>query len=107
MKFEYDDITFLGNTRFNNLPENLVSTLDPIATPSVFNILVFKASNTIVTVTNFLNGSNGQFIRILGDGKTTIKNNSNIHTFTNLDELMIDGMVYSFLLIDDIWYEDA
>src|SRR5260370_450970 len=57
------------------------------ATPDVSNGNVFKTNNPgIVTVTNFLNGSDTQLITVnCGDANTTIQNNSNIVNTSGAD----------------------
>lgn len=57
------------------------------ATPDVSNGNVFKTNNPgIVTVTNFLNGSDTQLITVnCGDANTTIQNNANVVNTSGAD----------------------
>src|SRR5258708_22887782 len=57
------------------------------ATPDVSNGNIFKTNNgSTTTITNFLNGVDGQVITVnCGDANTTIQNNANIVTETAAD----------------------
>lgn len=77
------------------------------ATPSVMNQTRFKGSNAgAVTVTQFKNGQEGQTIKILGDGNMTIQNGTNIITNTAADKLLELNVIYTFTLVETIWYEN-
>lgn len=89
------------------LPIVFINELTVIdATPSVLNCLVHKCINIApFDITNFSDGADGQTIRILGDGFTTVKNNATIKTNTTADKLLAAYKVYSFTLIEEVWYE--
>lgn len=76
-------------------------------TPSVLNLIKFKFQNTsATTITNFDDGQVGQEITLLGDGNTTIANNSNIVTNAGADKLLDDGVVFKFIKYPDgKWHE--
>lgn len=102
------DSVVTGQTTFQTLPNAFVNILTPAsATPSVLNANIHKAGNSLVTVTNFKDGQEGQYIKVLGDGLTTIHNGVSIKTNTGADKLLAAGSVYRFTLYDNIWYEDA
>lgn len=67
------------------------------ATPNVLNREFFECANSSpITVTDFLNGSPGQRLYILGDGNTTIEHGTFIFTSTGLDKLLAQFKVYCF-----------
>lgn len=109
MRIERNDINFLGIIRFANLPAIQVDEFKNTATPNVANLQVIEGNGSAVTITNFIGGSNGQPISIVGDGTTTISNNANITTNTGANKLLSVGKVYRFtyLLSTKHWYEDA
>jgi hypothetical protein len=77
------------------------------ATPSVSNLTIFKGSNTgPVTVTQFMNGQEGQVISILGDGNMTIANGALIKTNNGINKLLLINKIYRFTRISNVWYED-
>jgi hypothetical protein len=100
-------IQFLSTVQFAELPANPVQTVQNTATTaSVLNITRLKFTNTVATtVTNFLSGQDGQNILVLGDGFTTIANNSNIQTTTGANKLLTANRVYSFTFFGTKWYE--
>lgn len=77
------------------------------ATPSVENMDVLQCGGATVTVTNFDRGQDGQVIRLLGDGFTTIQHGTKIKTNTAADKLLAANKVYVFTRINTVWYEDA
>lgn len=109
MKIEQDDITFQGIVTFLVSPKKIVQALKNEATPSIPNREVLESSGSVVTITNFIGGQDGQTIRILGDGTTTIKNNTNIVTNTGADKLLTLNKFYRFTYINSKakWIEDA
>lgn len=79
-----------------------------VTTPKVEHHNIWKANNTTaITITNFLLGSKGQTIYILGDGFTTIANNATIKTNTGSNKLLLTNQVYTFVNYDNVWYEVA
>lgn len=101
------DSTFRGNVRF---------LVDPIVQGSKINTVVPNISNIGVlvcnyavptTITNFTGGANNKTIRVLGDGNATVKNGTNIFTNIGADKLLKANGIYTFTLINNIWYENA
>ena len=76
------------------------------ATPSVMDVNVWKCGTTVVTITNFKHGQEGQIIKILGDANTTIANNANIKTNTGANKALAANKIYTFTMISNVWYED-
>lgn len=108
MKVINEDISYQGKVFFLNLPSISTDVLLNSTTPSVLNRNVLRGSGSVVTVTNFLNGTDGQSISIVGDGTTTVKNNTNIVTNTGADILLTANLVYRFtyLIATDKWHMD-
>ena len=100
-------VKFLSSVTFAELPESPVLNA-PLAgtTISVLNTSRVKLQNTsAVTVTNFTGGQSGQNVLFLGDGFTTIQNNTNIGVSGGANKLLASGSIYSFTLIGSKWYE--
>ncbi len=104
----------IGNARITGRVDSLVAPVEYSAssigstTPTVSGLAVLVFQNTgAVTVTNLLKGSSNQLLRILGDGFTTMKNNTVIKTNTGADKLLAANKVYTFSLINSVWYENA
>ncbi len=106
-KIFYDEVVFNFPFRMLNLFHEHKDTLKNIATPSVRNVRVWSCSGAVVTITNFLDGTDNHPISILGDGNTTVSNNATIKTNTGANKLLGANKVYRFTLINNIWYEDA
>lgn len=109
MKLIQEDTTFQGLVYFLVLPFVASDTFKNTATPNVFGRAVFKASGSVVTITNFLNGSDGQTIRIIGDGTTTIQNNTNIITNPAGTDIVLNSNVvyrFTYLKSTETWYGD-
>jgi hypothetical protein len=91
------------------LPNQFIGKLQT-ATPNVQNTLFFYSHTSGTIVTHFLNGQDGQSIKILGNGHTTIKHFAsapdNIHTNTGANKLLASGLVYTFTFFGTKWYED-
>lgn len=85
--------------------DSLVNPTD--TTPNVDNLDVLRLSGAVVLITNFLKGYENQYLRLLGDGTSTIQNNVNIKTNTGANKLLLANRVYKFSYINKIWYEDA
>lgn len=76
--------------------------------PSVKNVEKWKAANTVaINITNFRDGQEGQELSILGDGFSTVNNNTKIVTNTGADKLLAAGHLYRFTMFDGVWIEDA
>ena len=90
------------------LDKIFVADIGTNTTPDVSNLEVFKCTNIApVTVTDFLHGQDGQPIRILGDGFTTLQHGTKIFTNTLANKLLLANMFYQFMNIDGIWYEQG
>lgn len=75
-------------------------------TPSVLNCNIFKTINVVpVSITTFDDGAEGQTIKILGEGQTTINNTATVKTNTGAPKLLAANTVYTFTLIEGVWYE--
>lgn len=99
-------IEFEAEVRHKILPHIFVDKLKPSSvTPSVSNVVAFKGGGAVVTVTNFTQGAEGQLIHILGDGFTTVAHNANIKRRNQLTQLLVNGVVYGFIMFNNIWYE--
>jgi len=108
MQQHFEDNTFLGRTIFGQLPDINRQNSKSETVPNVLNIQVLVFKNTgAVTVTNFVGSVDGQTLKLLGDGNTTIKNNSTIKTSTGADKLLAVNKFYTFTIIDDVWVEDG
>lgn len=103
-----DKVEFLESVTFAQLSESPVLSVTPASTTvSVLNISALNFANTSpVTVTNLLNGQEGQVIKILGDGNTTLDHGANILTNTGADKLLAANKVYTFTLFGTTWVED-
>jgi hypothetical protein len=100
-------VRFLDAVEFRILPKFNIDTFKSIATPDISNREVFRCSGSVITITNFLGGSDGQTIKIRGDGNTTISNNTNIATNTGANKLLANNKVYYYTYFSDTkkWYE--
>lgn len=104
-----ENVQFEGSASFFQLIEQLIDKFVPSdTTPTVRNITRFRANNTgAVTVTNFDDGQDGQEIKILGDGFTTVDHGTTIFTNTGADKLLAANKVYTFTKFGTNWYENA
>jgi hypothetical protein len=103
------EVVFQLGVSFEQLPEKPVQSYTPaVTTPSVLNVERMKLANTgSITITDFLYGQNGQEITLLGDGYTTIANNTKIKTSIGSSKLLATNLVYRFIRFDGVWYEQA
>lgn len=102
---EQRKMLFMNRIDFNiPIPIHLFNPNSSDTTPNVSNIGVITCNNN-GTIVNFINASDNQLLRILGDGLTTIQFNSNIKTNTGVDKLLLTSIVYTFHYINSIWYE--
>lgn len=106
MKINDEELIFTQTIEFQVLPKIYVDTLIGV-TPNVQNVTIFKSHGSPVIVTNFTGGKEGQVINILGNGNTTITNNTNIKTSTGANKVLAADKYYSFMMIDNVWYEHA
>jgi hypothetical protein len=103
MKPTQDHLTKVsGEVHFEDMVSRNVlekQSIQPLRgpTPSVLNRKVFELDNTSpVTITDFLRGSPGQRLYILGDGNTTIEDGVFIFTNTGSNKLLVPDTVYKF-----------
>ena len=79
-----------------------------VTTPDVSQTSVVVCANTgATTITNFIGGVDGQEIKVLGDGNTTVANNTTIKTNTGANKLLSATSYYTFLNHNGIWYEHS
>lgn len=74
--------------------------------PDVSNIIRFVCSGDVVTVTRFKHGQEGQTIKILGDGNTTLEDGTYIKTNTAADKLLAADIVYTLTNFNGVFVED-
>ncbi len=109
MRSEIEDksIIFTNMVTFITLPKTFVDRFaDGITSPSVLNCTRYLSPLNPLTVIDFVNGANGQEIKILGNGNLTVSNNSKIKTNTGANKVLVANKVYTFTLFTDVWYED-
>jgi hypothetical protein len=104
-----DPVKFLSSVSFSELPETPVLNAQAGATTiSVLNTQRVKLQNTgALTITSITNGQEGQEVSFLGDGFTTIENNSGIVTSTGANKLLVANTIYKFTYIGSKWIESA
>lgn len=97
------EVTFLVH------PKTFVGTfIREDETPTVQNVTVWKANNIAPNnITNFDDGQEGQTIKILGDGQTTVVYSTTIKTNTGIDKLLDADKMYTFTYVNSTWIEDA
>jgi hypothetical protein len=107
MKQINEDRQYNGRSNFTILPDNRVDTLKNSTTPNVENRQVFKGCGSVVSVTQFKGGADGQTIRIKGDGTTTIVHGTYIKTNTGANKLLAVNRLYAFTYFNDdnVWIE--
>lgn len=77
------------------------------ATPSVLNVNCWECHSSVVTITNFKDGQDGQTIRLLGNPNTTIQHGSFIKTNTGANKVLVADKIYKFTMFNGVWYEDS
>lgn len=100
--------TFQQGPRTLNVPDKIFPILhkDKTTVDVHQSDRIFFQNTGPLTVINFVGGQPGQVLHILGDGNTTLQNNSNIKTATAADELLVNGTYYAFLLDNNnTWHE--
>jgi len=102
-------VEFQEQVNFLQLPETPLGVVQPSSTtPTALNQTKLRFTNTApVTVTNLREGQEGQTVFLVGDGFTTLANNSNILTSTGAAKLLADGLIYCFTLVENQWRELA
>ena len=98
-----------NRTLYEIVPDTPIDSIKKTATiPSVLNRNKLKCINTApITITNFIGGAAGQTIQLLGEGQTTITNNTTIKTNTGAAKLLAANKVYTFTLFGAVWYENS
>lgn len=107
---EIRDIVYTGLIIFKNIPRASPTQFKSgEATPNIQGNTVAITSGAADIITNLIGGSDGQSLRILGDGSTTIKNNSRIVTNTSADKVLVLNRIYTFTYFDTIktWFENV
>lgn len=89
------------------LPISLVGKiLRAETTPSVKNVEHWIAQNaSAVTITNFMEGQEGQNLFILGDGQTTLQHGGNIVTLSGADTLLAADKMYQLKRMNNKWFQ--
>ena len=76
-------------------------------TPSVKNCERWIAVNTApIDILDFIDGQEGQELKILGDGQTSVQHTSNIKNNTAATKLLAVDIVYTFTMFDGCWVEN-
>src|SRR4051812_5439390 len=89
-----------------HLPAQFVNKfISADATPSVMDCVNHECHATIVTITQFDDGQDGQTIKLLGKATTTIANNANIATNTGANKVLAANKVYTFTRFNSKWIE--
>jgi len=76
------------------------------ATPSVAKGHIFKTADT-TTYTDFDDGVDGQEFWLVADHAATVTNGANIKTSTGSNKTLTVGVLYKFLSVGGVWYEQA
>ena len=61
--------------------------------------------NTPVSVTGFVNGTNGQELSLLGNSNVTLINSSTLRLANRKDFAMLTSYIYKFKMYNGVWYE--
>ena len=103
-----EQINIEAQTQSFVLPTRFVGKLTKLSTtPSVKNVEGWITQNTApITILNFVDGQLGQELKILGDGFTSVANNTTIKNNTGATKLLAIGKAYTFTLFDGVWIED-
>lgn len=90
-----------------SLPRRFVGKLTPgSTTPSIKNVEHWRANNSgAVTVTNLVDGQEGQSLYILGDGFTTLQNGTTMFMQGAADLLLATDTVYHLVMMNGKWYQ--
>ena len=102
-----DEIIFEQPVSFVRLPKMYVAKIKAgETTPSVKDLIRFTTQNTSpLTVTNLLDGADGQEIIIVGDGNTTLQHGTHIFNDSGANLLLAVNKAYSYLRINDKWIQ--
>ena len=104
-----DSVEFQGPVKFEELSETpLEFTKTGDTTPTVLNLERIKFQNTSpVTVTNFDNGREGQYIIVVGDGQTIVQHGTNIFNTAGANITLINNRVYAYVRVQGVWREQG
>ena len=104
-----DPVEFAGPVKFEELSETPLEFCKLFDTsPTVLNLERIKFQNpTPVTVTNFDDGQEGQYIIVVGDGQTIIDHGTNIFNTAGADITLANGRVYAYVKVEDVWREQG
>ena len=104
-----DPVDFLATVRLNQLIESPVEAVDTgVTIVNVLNITrIYFSNTTATTVTNFAGSQEGQELKVLGDGYTTLQHGTNIFTNTGANKLLAANKVYTFTKFPSGWVENA
>jgi hypothetical protein len=106
MKTEKEEVIFESTVHFLTHPKTyLDSFFAGDTTPSVKNRTVFLSPGSATTVTNFDEGSEGQCVRILGNGNLTVSHNTTIKNNAAGNKVLAANKMYTFTLVNGVWYE--
>ena len=99
------EVEFMYGVVFQQLPERPIRDVDDGATEvNVLNIERVRFANTApTTVTDFLDGQEGQEIVLLGDGQTTIDHGTQIKNSTGIDRLLSADKIYYYVRFNNVW----
>lgn len=108
IKTQLDDIYVNGKTYYAQLPEENVFKSVGQTTPNVSQLTLLVFQNTgAVSVTDLVGGNEGNELRIIGDGFTTLVFNTRIVTNTGANKLLAANKYYSFTMFNKVWIEHA
>lgn len=104
-----DPVEFQGPVKFEELSETpLEFTKLGDTSPTVLNLERIKFQNTSgVTVTNFDNGQEGQYIIVVGDGQTTLQHGTNIFNTSGANITLTNNRVYAYVRVQGVWREQG
>ena len=108
MKYEQDDMMFNGSCTFSRPLIQYNGFI--VGTTANFNsasIVIICKNTSAQTLTSIIGCADNTTYRILGDGFTTIPNNTLIKTNTGSSKLLATNKVYRFTQINGVLYEDA
>jgi hypothetical protein len=107
MKQESEDIQFNGRIIFTTLPDSPTDKLKNSVVPKVVNGKAYRSCGSVVSVTNFVGGADGQVIYVKGDGTTTIVHGTTIKTNTGANKLLATNRMYTFVYFKTelLWVE--
>lgn len=77
-------------------------------TPSVKNVRCWICQNTVpVDITNFDDGQEGQTLKVLGDGNSSVDPAAGFIVTASGAVALMANKVYTFTKFNGVWYEDT